>query len=129
NVVKLSNELKAYLVREVQPLALNFQLLLCQQAHSFPAIVAAALLSADASLRRLQSSRRAAKILLISNRLARRERDEVFNTNVQTDTRACLCDVSALIQFYAERDIPSVNFSFDSESLDRAFYGTRETHA
>jgi hypothetical protein len=128
-VIKLSDQRQAHLVQEVEPLPFDLQVLTRQKADSFTTVVAPAMLPADASLCRFQSSRRTAQVLWVGDGRARRKGSELLNSKIYADTRARLCEVATLVAFDAERDIPAVNFSLDSEGLDSAFYRTGEAHA
>ena len=129
DVIKLADELQTCLVREVQPLPFDFQVLFCQQARRLPPIVTAALLPTHVALRRLQSSFGVAQMVRVRDGRARRERGEVLQADIYADTCARLWQVAALITCNAKRDVPAVNFSLNGDGLNRPFYGTGEAHA
>lgn len=129
DVVKLSDELQADFVQEVEPLPLNSQMLLCQKVRCFTAVLTASFPSADATLRDLQPSFSLTQMLRVGDSHARRERGEALKANVQTDTRARLRNIAAKVTFDAEANVPTVNLLFERHGLNRALYGTRETHA
>lgn len=128
--VEFSHHIKRRLVVEIRALALNLLVLLRQQLDRLASAIASLVRTArDSALRRLQFSLRLAQEFGIFDNLARRERGEILDSDINANRVAGLGKESGLILFDGEDHIPAVRLALDHTGLDSPLDWAGETDA
>jgi hypothetical protein len=126
-LIKLANQIKAGLMKEILTLIGYLQMFLAKQVDSLFSICAAALFLAHQSLANLQGVFGFAKVARILYHFACRESGIVFESNIYANAITGLRKEARLIFFNREKDKPAVNLLLDGASLDFAFNFARQT--
>jgi hypothetical protein len=127
--VKLSHDIERSLVVKVRALASYLLMLLPKQINRFHAPPRPLPAPGDFALSSLQLRLGLAQKFRILNRLARRERGEILDPDINPDRLAGLRKESALVLFNRKDHIPTVRIALDHAGLDRPFNRTGKTDA
>ena len=108
NIIKLADELIAQLVKEVSALIGDVLMVARKDAGSFTAIRAARSFLAHLALRDFQFTFRLAQVFRIFDDFASRKRSEVFNADINANSRASLRDVRQARFFNRKNNKPTI---------------------
>ena len=125
-LVKLPDKLKARLVKEIEPLAFDLQVLSGERLHRLLPARTAPLAPRHFALCGFQATFSGFQAAWILNHFARRERGEVLQANVNANVVAGLRDEARMILFDREHGVVAVGFALDCDGLNRPFNLARE---